>query len=165
MYAKPYVKATASSDMGVPLNITEKIEDKYFSRESVETIYKQIVKDLKNAVDHLAGIQQATIYRVNETAARILLSRVYLYMGEWELAEVESEKAIQAGCPLWDLNGVDMTDNGSESTGNLKQQYMISATSTEVLLTQGMNVMNLLMYDGTNVGRFKASDELLQLYS
>lgn len=98
MYAKPYVKATASSDMGVPLNITEKIEDKYFSRESVETIYKQIVKDLKNAVDHLAGIQQATIYRVNETAARILLSRVYLYMGEWELAEVESEKAIQAGC-------------------------------------------------------------------
>lgn len=165
MYAKPYVKATASSDMGVPLNITEKIEDKYFSRESVETIYKQIVKDLKNAVDHLAGIQQATIYRVNETAARILLSRVYLYMGEWELAEVECEKAIQAGCPLWDLNGVDMTDNGSESTGNLKQQYMISATSPEVLFTQGMNVMNLLMYDGTNVGRFKASDELLQLYS
>ena len=78
-------------------------------------------------------------------------------MGEWELAEVECEKAIQAGCPLWDLNGVDMTDNGSESTGNLKQQYMISATSPEVLFTQGMNVMNLLMYDGTNVGRFKAS--------
>ena len=86
MYAKPYVKATASSDMGVPLNITEKIEDKYFSRESVETIYKQIVKDLKNAVDHLAGIQQATIYRVNETAARILLSRVYCTWvnGNWQ---------------------------------------------------------------------------------
>ena len=164
MYAKPYVKATAASDMGVPLNITEKIEDKYFKRESLETIYKQIVTDLTNAANHLAGIEQPTIYRVNETTVRILLSRVYLYMGEWALAEAESEKAIRLGCPLWDLNGFDMTET-SESTGNLKQQYMISSASPEVLFTQGMNVLNLLMYDGLTVGRFRVTDELLELYA
>lgn len=164
MYAKPYVKSTAASEPGVPLKITEKIEDKYFSRASVKEVYEQIVTDLKNAADHLKGIEQATVYRVNEISARILLSRVYLYMGEWELAEAESEKAIQAGCPLWDLNEFNMTET-SGTAGYLKQQYMISATSPEVLFTQGMNVMNTLMYDDKTVGRFRVSNELFRLYS
>ena len=38
MYAKPYVKATANDDLGVPLNVTEKIESKYFSRDKVADV-------------------------------------------------------------------------------------------------------------------------------
>lgn len=53
-------------------------------------MYEQIVSDLKNAADNLAGIVQPTFYRVNEAAARTLLSRVYLYMGNgnWLLTSV-----------------------------------------------------------------------------
>lgn len=60
LYAKPYSKETAGKDLGVPLNITEFIEDKYFSRDPVEKVYEQIVLDLKNAADNLAGIVQPT---------------------------------------------------------------------------------------------------------
>lgn len=164
-YAKPYVKATANDDLGVPLNVTEKIEAKYFSRDKVADVYEQIVKDLKNAAQHLEGIQQSTIYRVNSTAAHILLSRVYLYMGEWELALAESERAIALGCPLWDLNDFDATDiAGVNKTAYSKANYMNSIDSPEVLFTQGTNTMNLVMNDGSNVGMYRVSDELWALY-
>ena len=56
IYGMPYNKVTASRDAGVPLKITEHIEDKYFSRSSVEAVYVQIVKDLERAVVCLKGI-------------------------------------------------------------------------------------------------------------
>ena len=52
LYAKPYSEKTASMDLGVPLNITEYIEDKYFSRDPVRKVYLQIVADLKAAADN-----------------------------------------------------------------------------------------------------------------
>ncbi len=166
MYAKPYVKASAKDDLGVPLNVTEKIEDKYFSRDKVADVYEQIVRDLKNATEHLEGIQQSTIYRVNAKTAHILLSRVYLYMGEWELAIAESEKAIALGCPLWDLNDFNATDikGGSSSAPYTKANYMNSTGSPEVLFTQGTNAMNLLTNDNSDKGRYRVSDELFALY-
>ena len=91
LYAAPYVKESAETDMGVPLKITQYVDDKYYSRDPIVKIYQQIVKDLKDAADNLRGITQPTIYRVNEKAARTLLSRVYLYMGEWQLAINEFE--------------------------------------------------------------------------
>lgn len=166
IYAKPYVKATANVDLGVPLNVTEKIEDKYFSRNNTADVYAQILKDLKNAKEHLKGIQQSTIYRINATAASILLSRVYLYMGEWEQAITASEDAIALGCPLWDLNDFDGTDiKGSSTTPLTKANYILSTESPEVLFTQGTNSMNLLTNDGSSENaRYRVSDELISLY-
>ena len=97
-YAKPYVKESASTDLGVPLNITEFIEDKYFSRDPVEKVYEQIVLDLKNAADNLAGIVQPTFYRVNEAAARILLGFICTWgNGSWLLTSVTR-------CWPWDVS-------------------------------------------------------------
>lgn len=164
MYAKPYVKATAEEEMGVPLNVTEFIEDKYFSRNSVSEVYEQITEDLKNAAEHLKGIQQRSIYRVNEKAARILLSRVYLYMGEWQLALDECNKAMELGCPLYDLNHFDMTLIKVTSKEVIRAQYMNTAASPEVVFTQGSNVSHYLMYDNDAAGRYAASGELLDLF-
>ena len=124
LYAKPYSKETAAKDLGVPLNVTEFIEDKYFSRDPVEKVYEQIVLDLKNAADNLAGIVQPTFYRVNEAAARTLLSRVYLYMGEWQLAVDECDKVLALGCKLRDMNGLD-------------EKWLNTVNSPEILFTQG----------------------------
>lgn len=166
MYGKPYVKESASTDLGVPLNLTEQIEDKYFSRASVKEVYEQIVKDLKNAADHLSGIVQPTFYRVNEVAARIFLSRVYLYMGEWKSALEECDKAIALGCPLKDLNDLkseDIKKTGMDS--KVKEEYFYDVSCPEILFTQGTNSMHVLMYDNNTCGRYRASDELIALYS
>lgn len=167
MYAKPYVKATAATDPGVVLNITEDIDGGYVNRASVKRVYEQIVEDLKNAADHLSGVEQSTIYRVNERAVRILLSRVYLYMGEWQAAIDECNKAITAGCPLWDLNEWDMTEVVSETRSDNwnKMQYMLTEESPEVLFTQGVNIASRLMWDAQTSSRYRVSDELVGLYS
>ena len=157
LYAKPYSKETAAKDLGVPLNVTEFIEDKYFSRDPVKKVYEQIVSDLKNAADNLSGIVQPTFYRVNEAAARTLLSRVYLYMGEWQLAIDECDKVLALGCKLRDMNGLD-------------EEWLNTVNSPEILFTQGSYAIGGLMNNATarygtaGGGRYRVSDELLALY-
>jgi len=158
LYAPPYSAKTASTDLGVPLNITEYIEDKYFSRTSVEKVYQQIVTDLKAAADNLEGVVQSTFYRVNEAAARTLLSRVYLYMGEWQLAIDECNKVVASGGgKLRDLN-------------TMEEKWLNTVSSPEILFTQGSYSMYVLMdntvytYGIQGGGRYRASDELIDLY-
>lgn len=158
LYANPYVKESATRDMGVPLNLTEDIEDKYYTRSSLEECYRVIVEDLKAAADKLKGVTQPTFYRVNEQAARVLLSRVYLYMGEWQLALDECEKVLALGnADLIDLNSFSEDD---------EERYMLDDKNPEILFTQGKSAT--ISY-GTSLdwgirAAFVASDELISLY-
>lgn len=128
IYAKPYVKLTADTDPGVPVKLTNYVEDQYFSRESVLNVYDQIVKDLKDAVDYLKNVQQTSVFRANETAARILLSRVYLYMNEWQSA-FDVLKGVSQDYQLRNLN----TASSEVSFTN--------ADSPETVFSMGKNLM------------------------
>lgn len=157
LYAYPYVKETAHQEPGIPLNLTEDIEDKYYSRNSLEECYEVIVEDLKAAAEMLEGVRQPTLYRVSEAAARILLSRVYLYMGEWQAALEECEKAAELpGMTLLDLNTI-----GEE------RSYILDSSNPEILFTQGTSVTNTFGYgdlDWFTIITYVASDELVSLY-
>jgi ragB/susD domain protein len=158
LYANPYVKETAAREMGVPLNLTEDIEDKYYTRNSMEECYKVIVEDLKAAADKLKGVKQSTVYRVNELAARVLLSRVYLYMGEWQLALDECQKAMALdGIALVDLNTISDEE---------EEWSMLNTSNPEVLFTQGFSAVKTF-YEGIDwftICSFACSDELISLY-
>lgn len=161
IYAKPYTKSTARKDLGVPLKLSEYVEDKYYSRSSNEEVYQQIVADLKKAADDLAGIEQKTIYRVNETAVRTLLSRVYLYMGEWQLALDECNKIMELGCHLWNLNNYKFGSSDSD------RDFVISKSSPEVLFTQGgYSILNMVMEMPYSIPSwpYRVSGELMDLY-
>ena len=159
LYANPYVKESASSDMGVPLNLTEDIVDEYYKRNSMEECYRVIVEDLKVAADKLKGVTQPTIYRVNELAARILLSRVYLYMGEWQLALDECQKALA-------LEGVELMDLKSFQ-GREKERYVLDNKNPEIVFTQGYSATNTF-YDQMSyfcICTFGGSGDLISLYN
>ena len=159
LYANPYVKESASSDMGVPLNLTEDIVDEYYKRNSMEECYRVIVEDLKVAADKLKGGTQPTIYRVNELAARILLSRVYLYMGEWQLALDECQKALA-------LEGVELMDLKSFQ-GREKERYVLDNKNPEIVFTQGYSATNTF-YDQMSyfcICTFGGSEDLISLYN
>ncbi len=129
IYGMPYSKATASQDAGVPLKITEYIEDKYFSRNSVEAVYSQIVTDLKRAAVCLEGFVPSSTLRVGEVAVNALLSRVYLYMEEYEECIAAADNAMSGIYSVMDLN--------SWTEG----QNVISWTSPETIFTQGGNAV------------------------
>ncbi|WP_316799754.1 RagB/SusD family nutrient uptake outer membrane protein [Pedobacter frigidisoli] len=104
LYGMPYNKATASTDAGVPLKISESISDKYYSRDAVGKVYDQILTDLNQSSELLAGTTQPNIYRVRQAAAFAMLSRVNLYMENYQAAVDAADKVLAAGYSLTDLN-------------------------------------------------------------
>lgn len=126
LYAKPYDVKNASTDLGVPLKLTNVVQDKYFTRQTVEEVYDVIIQDLKMAIECLQGEQRRSVYRASEAAARLLLSRVYLYMEKYELSLAECNYILEnTGYVLRDLNVLDA--NAS----------ILSKASQEVIFSQG----------------------------
>ena len=126
LYAQPYAKATASSTLGVPLKLTNYVEGKNWHRSPLDSVYNAIVSDLEMAADCLQGVEQPSIYRANEWAALALLSRVYLYMGEYEKCVETCDKVL--ACP--DYMIPNLTTAASDSC-------FADLAASEIIFSQG----------------------------
>ena len=144
------------------------------SRTAQSGVYDQIISDLKDAQrflkpDYSVSINQERI-RPNKWAATALLSRVYLYMGRWKDAEVQSS-AIISNEILFSLPVI-----GSDSLNGLNTVFVKNSTETIWALkpvVQGMNTFDastfllppddipdpdrLIMSDGL-IGAFESGD-------
>lgn len=138
LYANPYVKETANEDLGVPLKTSEMVVDGFFSRSTIAEVYKQIVSDLETSIQLLHDKERTSHFHVNEVSARILLSRVFLYMCDWSQAEQQCNEAIELGCPLRNLNTMDLEAKG------INKEYM-NQNSCENLFTMGTPTIQTLM--------------------
>mgnify|MGYP001776601526 CR=1 FL=1 len=107
MYGQPYNAATASTDLGVPVKTTENVEDRKFMRNTVQEAYDLIVSDLQAAREGFRtyDTEKRSIYRADSTAANLLLSRVYLYMGRWQDCMDAADRVLDAHPALMQLNG------------------------------------------------------------
>ena len=152
VYAGAYNKATASTDPGVPLKTTEYVEDKYFTRSTVDSVYKQMVTDLQMAEQYLQGVQQKNTYRADINAVDLLQSRVYLYMQDWNKAIESADKVLARKPSLFQL------PNYKEHTSFLTKE------SVEVLFTQDGNMTLTLMPESFPPKAMMPSDELMSLY-
>ncbi len=150
-YAKPYNKETATSDPGVPIKTTDHIEDRYYTRDPVAKVYEQIVTDLKASVANLSKVPKESVFQASEAAARTLLSRVYLYTGEWQKTIEQCDSV--SGYQLLNLVGRDQT------------QSFLYQDSPELIFTQGSYCMQGLM-KRANARRYcyQISDDLLRSY-
>lgn len=156
LYAKPYSKASASRDLGVPLKLDPVVNGREYSRNSVEEVYQSIVADLTRAVGYLKGIEKRSPYRASEMGARLLLSRVLLYMERWEDAFCQCDTIIRSVSDgLLDYTAFTSTDVN-----------VLSAKSVETLFSSGQNHYRSYYWSGgwLNEDHFRVSDELLALY-
>jgi len=105
-YGKPYTAASAQTDLGVPLKVSQEVEDVKFQRNTVAECYQQIVADLNEAEAQFSKVttEKKSAYRADLTATRLLLSRVYLYMQNWEEAARYAQLVIDAHPTLQNLN-------------------------------------------------------------
>lgn len=162
IYAQPYALNTASSEPGVPLKVSEEVEDKYFSRNSVQEVYDQIRTDLERSIRAFQTEEKPdTPIKANYTAACILMSRVCLYMEDYEGAIAYADSAINRGdYSILDLNSLSA---GSSFT---------SGSSPEIALTMGGYIMGHIHMEDT-VSRvtyavtsgYQTSTDLLNCYS
>ncbi|QEC78873.1 RagB/SusD family nutrient uptake outer membrane protein [Mucilaginibacter ginsenosidivorax] len=151
VYASAYNPATAKTDMGVPLKITEFVQDKFFTRSTVDSVYQQMLTDLNASEQYLGGVTQSSLYHVDVNAVNLLQSRVYLYMQSWANAIAAADKVIARKPALFNLSTYK------------PQTSFFSGSNPEALFTQGGNAMVYLMGDAFTKS-FQASPSLINLY-
>ncbi len=125
LYGKPYNPQSATSDLAVPIKLTEFIEDELFDRNTVEEVYNQAISDLTEADRLLEGTTRKSYYRANATSAKLLLSRVYLYKQDWDNAIKYGQSVINAN------------DNRLENLNTMSASYFLNPQLPEVIFTMG----------------------------
>jgi len=106
-YGKPYVAATAASDLGFPIIKEADVSNTEFKRASVQEVYDFIIKDFTDALNDLP-VRPAIRTRMSKPAAEGLLGKVYLFMGRYNDALPALNAAFndlgEDGATLYDYN-------------------------------------------------------------
>jgi len=152
IYGPAYNPASASTDLGVPLKITEFVESSYSSRATVDAVYQQILNDLAQSEKDLTDTRPKSLYHADVNAVNLMQSRVYLFMQDWQNVSIAAKKVIARKGLLYDLAGYQ------------PRTSFFNSKSSEAIFTQGTNAMVYLQYEN-GYTTFKPSDELMQLYS
>lgn len=103
VYGQHYDVVTAATEPGVPLVLEADISAKH-SRNTVKEVYDQIIADLKEAAVDLPLTAKLNKFRVRKAAAYALMSRVYLYMGDYEKALANANEALGLYSTLVNMN-------------------------------------------------------------
>lgn len=158
LYAEAYVPDKAATTLGVPLKLTNYVEhdkdkESQFERTSVKGVYDQIVEDLQaSAACFSRSPQIHGYYRASQEAALLLLSRVYLYMQEWENAKNVTE----------DLLGLNVTLSDYQGYLNDPTAAVLTKENPEIIFSQGcLNVQKAFTGRG---GDMCVSTELYGMY-
>ncbi|GAA0886528.1 hypothetical protein GCM10009120_51270 [Sphingobacterium siyangense subsp. cladoniae] len=106
LWAKPYNKNTAQTDLGIPLRLKSDIGEKSL-RSTVEETYTKIIGDLKRAEMLLSATAP---YRTTPTKQAVygLLARIYLSMEDYSQALSYADTCLSYSNTLLDYNTLTM---------------------------------------------------------
>lgn len=169
IYATPYDAATASTTLGIPLRQSTGITNNY-SRNTIAEVYGQIVRDLTNALRLFEKSSEVkSLWHPNAKATLLLLSRVYLYEGEWN-------KVIDTTTRL-----IDLCNLGLYAMNRNITDPIVRVGNPEVLHTWGIiagtlvdnaaegvqsEIPKIYRVDGSmSTVAYGVSDELLNLFA
>jgi tetratricopeptide (TPR) repeat protein len=111
LYAQQYDPSTAATEPGVPLVLVADISAKH-KRNTVKEVYDQIVADLNEAVKDLPLTNKLNKFRARKAGGYALLSRTYLYMGNYEKALENANEALKLYSTLANMNNYKVTIPG-----------------------------------------------------
>lgn len=100
LYAKHYDPATADKDLGVPMILSEDVNETY-QRVSVAAVYAQVKKDLDEATPNLSE-RVPNRFHPPKSVGYAFLSRMYLYMGDYQKALLNANEALKLNSQLMD---------------------------------------------------------------
>lgn len=136
LYGEPYDPKTADKAAGVPVNGLIGVENKKFQRESVAAIYDQILTNGENALKQFEICGDGnSVFRWNKAAAEVFLSRVCLYMQNWEDAAKYANAALSIKADIWDLNQKAVDDASIDSYSYMDRFF--TSRNPEILFTFG----------------------------
>lgn len=169
IYAEPYNASTAATAPGVPLREGTGITNNY-ARNSVAEVYAQIESDLHSAIRLFDESQlKKSLWHPNKKAALLLLSRMYLYKGEWQ-------KVVDTATEL-----INLCPQGLYALNRNISDPVVRNANPEVLHTWGIiggtlvdnasegvmsEIPKIYRVEGSlSTAAYGVSDELMNMYS
>ncbi len=143
LYAKAYDPNTADEDPGIPLNLDANAAAKDYTRNSVAEVYEQIKDDLLEGIKLLEENElNKTIFQFDAFKAKAFLSRVYLYMHDYDKAIECGEYVLSKNSNIYNLQKAGETLNESNNTGTIwVNEGALNATYTNYLSKDHPNVL------------------------
>ena len=106
-FGMPYNFGDPQQNLGVPLKLDSGVTDDRLARNSVAECYEQIERDLLRGTELMrrnASEQSLQITRLGYLAGYALLSRMYLYMEDYDKALAYADSVLAENPELLDLN-------------------------------------------------------------
>ena len=156
LYAKPY--SHGRDNLGVPLRTS--CDASVTVRNPVGEVYDQIAADLRKAADLMGNSRGNAGYACKE-AALGLLSRVYLYMEEYDKCIATVDEALNGADPASKLDGdfANYFRNAKESKETL------FCIAHDLVDDRGQSsIGSMYLKDGIGWGEIYPSDPLKYLY-
>lgn len=171
-FAEPYMKEGIDVEqaLGVPLILASAVKDDFPPRERLAKVYRQIEEDLLEAAGLMDLYGQDNVkYKVTPLFVYNLLSRMYLYMGDWKKAAEYASIVIERNPRLMDLNNYLELDEWWGTVTLMSNVYVYE--SPEFIwgygdvgtATQFYEVPDIMTYEGS-LPVFCVSDELVDIY-
>ncbi|WP_250253530.1 RagB/SusD family nutrient uptake outer membrane protein [Chryseobacterium sp. Marseille-Q3244] len=104
-FCKYYEQSTAKTDLGIPLKISDDIDENIF-RASLEDTYRKIVFDLKLSCS-LLPLQKVSLTHIAKGGAYALLARTYLFMDQYEEARMAADSSYKYHSFIEDYNSIN----------------------------------------------------------
>lgn len=163
-FGAPYNYGVPDKSPGVPLKLESGVRDEYFTRASVAAVYEQIVRDLLEADRLMADNPTVvSVYEISRLVPKALLSRVYLYMEEWDKAIDFASQLIEAKpqlCSYVDISSLGGMYLSVRSTG----VYDPEESNEIIWLYQGLPHRIFNFSQLTEKPPYSASETLMGLY-
>lgn len=165
-YGIPY--GTDPDGLGVPLHLTATVSGATIARNKVSEVYDQILIDLKASEELFESLPRESQWnrdtRVSLPFVQLLLSRVYLYMEDWQNSIIYADKVISDG-------RFRLLDRGDFPSGSYIEMHSYSCP--EVIwpygyiaeFTEYENPYMMVYSMGGRVAFVVASTDLFYLYA
>ena len=165
-YAWPYNYGDPAENLGVPLKLEMEVNDGYMVRNTVAEVYDRIVTDLKEGIRLLEeNKMDMSLYKINDLAGKAILSRVYLYMEDWDNVLAYTDMVLKEKSTLTSLAGAPEDAMVYQSTSNSWGLYN-ETVSNEIIWMYGGNREYGCYSSGGSYSKapFAVSDTLLNIY-
>lgn len=153
MFTKPYQRLTAANDLGIPLRLSADITAPV-NRQSLLDSYMKTVTDLKEA-SQLLRERNKYPTDANRPAALGLLARVYLSMGEFDLAKQVSSAFLDDRNDIFDFNLIDLSASVPFVKFNPETVFYATLTNYPSFASGYVNPQLINLYQSTDL-RLKA---------
>lgn len=153
-FSPVYNNQSSNSDLGLPIRLTPGI-DEIQPRSSLEKTYTQIIFDVTQATSVLDPTMPANSNRPFKGSGYALLSRIYLSMGKYDLAEKYADSTLSLTSKLVDYNTIGRTSTADP----------FGINNDEVIFNCGaINNTYLIGYNNIVNTQVTVNPELIKMY-